>query len=197
MCGIAGFTQPGGDARQIIAAMNNAIAHRGPDADSCFIDTRIALGHRRLAIIDLKGGAQPRIDAKSGDALVFNGEIFGYRELGDALRHKGIVLRDRSDTEVLFQLLRRDGMRGALQRIDGQFAFAYRDGANGNVYLARDRFGEKPLYYGVRRGQLIFASEVSALLAHPAFADTTLDRLAAYQFLLFEYIPGAASGWQG
>src|SRR3954468_21300338 len=137
MCGIAGFTQPEGDARQIIAAMNDAIAHRGPDADGCFIDTRIALGHRRLAVIDLKGGAQPRIDPKSGDVIVFNGEIFGYRELGETLRRDGIVLCDRSDTEVLFQLLRRDGLRAALQRIDGQFAFAYRDGASGTVYLVR------------------------------------------------------------
>src|SRR5580658_8498116 len=110
MCGIAGFTRPGPDARRILSTMNVAIAHRGPDADSSFVDAGIALGHRRLAIIDLVGGAQPRVDAVNGDALVFNGEIFGYRELAAALRAEGVALCDRSDTEVLFQLIRRDGL---------------------------------------------------------------------------------------
>jgi asparagine synthase (glutamine-hydrolysing) len=197
MCGIAGFTRPGPDARRILAAMNTAIAHRGPDADSSFVDAGIALGHRRLAIIDLVGGAQPRVDAASGDALVFNGEIFGYRQLAAALRADGVALCDRSDTEVLFQLIRRDGLHRALEQIDGQFAFAFRDGASGALHLVRDRFGEKPLYYAMARDQLVFASEVSALLAHPAVAGARPDRLAAYQFLLFEYLPGTASGWEG
>jgi asparagine synthase (glutamine-hydrolysing) len=197
MCGIAGFTRPGPDARRILSAMNTALAHRGPDADSSFVDAGIALGHRRLAIIDLIGGAQPRVDAASGDALVFNGEIFGYRELAVALRADGVALCDRSDTEVLFQLIRRDGLHRALEQIDGQFAFAFRDGASGVLHLVRDRFGEKPLYYAMARDQLLFASEVSALLAHPALAGAVPDRLAAYQFLLFEYLPGTASGWEG
>jgi asparagine synthase (glutamine-hydrolysing) len=177
--------------------MNVALAHRGPDSDGKFVDAGIALGHRRLAIIDLTGGAQPRVDADSGDALVFNGEIFGYRELAGALRADGIPLCDHSDTEVLFQLIRRDGLHRTLQQVDGQFAFAFREGASGTVYLVRDRFGEKPLYYAIVRDQLVFGSEASALLAHPALADAGLDRLAAYQFLLFEYLPGTASGWDG
>ncbi len=177
--------------------MNAAIAHRGPDADSSYVDAGIALGHRRLAIIDLVGGAQPRVDPASGDALVFNGEIFGYRELAAALRADGIPLCDHSDTEVLFQLIRRDGLHRALEQIDGQFAFAFRDGASGALHLVRDRFGEKPLYYALAHEMLVFGSEVSALLVHPAFARTAPDLLAAYQFLLFEYLPGNASGWQG
>jgi asparagine synthase (glutamine-hydrolysing) len=197
MCGIAGFTRPGLDARRILSAMNAALAHRGPDADSSFVDAGIALGHRRLAIIDLIGGAQPRVYPASGDALVFNGEIFGYRELAAALRADGVTLCDRSDTEVLFQLIRRDGLHRALEQIDGQFAFAFRDGASGALHLVRDRFGEKPLYYAMVRDQLVFASEVSGLLAHPALAGAVPDRLAAYQFLLFEYLPGTASGWEG
>ena len=197
MCGIAGFTQPGRDACGVLRAMNATIGHRGPDADTIFVDPTIALGHRRLAIVDLNGGAQPRVDTASGDALIFNGEIFGYRRLAAALRADGIALRDRSDTEVLFQLLRRDGLTRTLKRIDGQFAFAFREGATGALHLGRDRFGEKPLYYGLARGQLVFASEVSALLAHPAFSDAAPDRLAAYQLLLFEYLPGTASGWDG
>src|SRR5712691_6092764 len=197
MCGLAGFTAPGPDARRILAAMNGALAHRGPDGSGMFVDANIALGHTRLAIIDLVGGAQPRVDAASGDALIFNGEIYGYRALADELRAAGIALRDRSDTEVLFQLIRRDGVRRALERIDGMFAFAYRDGASGALHLVRDRFGEKPLYYGLKRGRLVFASEVGALLHHPDFRDAEPDRHAAFSFLLFEYLPGSASGWSG
>ncbi|HEY6434813.1 MAG TPA: asparagine synthase (glutamine-hydrolyzing) [Acetobacteraceae bacterium] len=197
MCGIAGFTRPNQDAALVLARMNQALGHRGPDAEGTHIEPRLALGHRRLAIIDLSGGSQPRVDAASGDALVFNGEIFGYRALADELRAQGCPLCDRSDTEVLFQLIRRHGVRGAVERVDGQFAFAFFDGRTGRIHLVRDRFGEKPLYYGVLRGQLVFASEASALLAHPAFHAAEIDALAAYRFLLFEYLPGTASGWTG
>jgi asparagine synthase (glutamine-hydrolysing) len=197
MCGIAGFTAPGPAAKAVLAAMNRALAHRGPDGSGVFIDRQIALGHTRLAIIDLVGGAQPRVDDASGDALVFNGEIYGYRALADELRGTGVALRDRSDTEVLFQLIRRDGLRRAVAHIDGMFAFAFRDGATGALHLVRDRFGEKPLYWGTAEGRLVFASEVSALLCHPAFRAAGLDRQAAYGFLLFEYLPGTASGWSG
>jgi asparagine synthase (glutamine-hydrolysing) len=197
MCGIAGFTAPGPEANAVLAAMNRALAHRGPDGSGLFVDREVAFGHTRLAIIDLAGGAQPRVDQASGDALVFNGEIYGYQALADELRGAGIPLRDRSDTEVLFQLIRRDGVRGAVERIDGMFAFAFRDGATGALCLARDRFGEKPLYWGQRQGRLVFASEVSALLCHPLFRATGPDRQAAYDLLLFEYFPGSASGWSG
>jgi asparagine synthase (glutamine-hydrolysing) len=197
MCGIAGFTAPGPDAERVIAAMNGALAHRGPDGSGCFADHGVALGHTRLAIIDLAGGAQPRVDAATGDALTFNGEIYGFRALADELREAGVALRDRSDTEVLFQLIRRDGVRRAVARMDGMFAFAFRDGASGALYLVRDRFGEKPLYYGVANGQLIFASEAAALLCHPAFREAEPDRLAAYRYLLFEYLPRTGSGWAG
>src|SRR5271170_883422 len=108
MCGLAGFTAPGPDARRILAAMNGALAHRGPDGSGMFVDRRVALGHTRLAIVDLAGGAQPRVDEASGDALVFNGEVYGYRLLAEELRAAGVGLRDRSDTEILFQLIRRD-----------------------------------------------------------------------------------------
>jgi asparagine synthase (glutamine-hydrolysing) len=196
MCGIAGFTAPGAEARRIIALMNQALAHRGPDGVGSFVDRDIAFGHTRLAIIDLAGGAQPRLDP-SGDALVFNGEIYGYQELAEELRAAGIALRDRSDTEVLFQLLRRHGVRDTARRIGGMFAFAFRDGATGAVHLVRDRFGEKPLYYGIAGGQLVFASEAAALFCHPAFVDAEPDPLAIYRYLLFEYLPIAGSGWKG
>jgi len=197
MCGIAGFTAPGPEARSVLGGMTRALAHRGPDGSGIFVDRGVALGHTRLAIIDLAGGAQPRVDRTTGDALVFNGEIYGYQALADELRDAGVVLGDRSDTEVLFQLIRRLGVPRAVERIDGMFAFAFRDGASGTLYLVRDRFGEKPLYWGHAQGRLVFASEVSALRCHPAFSAAGLDRQAAYGLLLLEYLPGSASGWSG
>jgi len=197
MCGIAGFTAPGREAQAVLARMTRALAHRGPDGRGVFVDRGIALGHTRLAIIDLAGGVQPRVDRETGDALVFNGEIYGYRALAEELRGAGLFLCDRSDTEVLFQLIRRVGLPRAVERIDGMFAFAFRDGASGALYLVRDRFGEKPLYWGQAQGRLVFASEVSALRCHPAFRGTGIDRQAAYSSLLFEYLPGSASGWSG
>src|SRR5260370_38779532 len=116
---------------------------------------------------------------------IFNGEVYGYRTLADELRASGIALRDRSDTEILFQLIRCDGVRRAVARIDGMFAFAFRDGASGALYLVRDRFGEKPLYYGLADGRLVFASEVGGLLCHPDFYDTSTDRLTTTTSLLF------------
>ena len=144
MCGLAGFTAQGTDsaARETVLAMLAPIRHRGPDGDGVHVDETVVLGHVRLAIIDLKGGAQPRCDGSVGDALVFNGEIYGYRELAGALRRDGVILRDQSDTEVLFQMLKRDGPEATLCRIDGMFAFAYRNGASKRLFLARDRFGE-------------------------------------------------------
>jgi asparagine synthase (glutamine-hydrolysing) len=197
MCGIAGFTNPAPGAHRILAEMNATLGHRGPDGSGIFVDHGIALGHTRLAIIDVSGGAQPRVDQASGDALVFNGEIYGYRGLAAELGGRGLPLRDRSDTEVLFQLIRREGVRRAVERIDGMFAFAFRDGATGTLYLVRDRFGEKPLYYGMLGEEIVFASEVAALQCHPGFSDVMPDRMAAYNFLLYEYLPGTESGWQG
>ncbi|MBV8916070.1 MAG: asparagine synthetase B, partial [Acetobacteraceae bacterium] len=197
MCGIAGFTAPGRDARQWLDRMLDAIAYRGPDGRGTFIDADLALGHLRLAIIDLAGGAQPRVDRATGDALTFNGEIYGYRNLADELRAAGVPLCDQSDTEVLFQLLRRVGVRKALERIGGMFAFAYRDGRTGALHLVRDRFGEKPLYCGVAGVGVVFGSEAGAVRAHPAFQAAAPDLAAAYQLLQFEYVPGQASGWEG
>src|SRR4029077_13090785 len=99
------------------------LGHRGPDGTGVFVDDGVALGHTRLAIIDVSGGAQPRVDKASGDALVFNGEIYGYQALAAELSGLGVPLRDRSDTEVLFQLIRREGIERTLERIDGMFAF--------------------------------------------------------------------------
>jgi asparagine synthase (glutamine-hydrolysing) len=195
MCGIAGFTSPGNDARMIAEEMAGTMIHRGPDDGGVYVDHDIAFGHRRLAVIDLTGGTQPRMDRESGDALVFNGEIYGYRDLADELRADDVPLRDGSDTEVLFWMLRRYGVSKALERIDGMFAFAYREGKSGRVFLVRDRFGEKPLFYSVSEGALVFASEIKAMRRHPDFQSAGLDRNAIHRYLTFEYLPGGESGF--
>ena len=197
MCGIAGFTGEGKGRRDVLQAMVRSFAYRGPDDEGVHVDAAVALGYRRLAIIDPGGGAQPRVDAESGDALVFNGEIYGYKDQAKRLRAEGVPLRDESDTEVLFWLIRRNGVIGALERIDGMFAFAFRDGGTGTLWLARDRFGEKPLFYAVREGELVFASEVKAILHHPAFSAVGFDPVAVDQYLCFEYLPGTLTGYIG
>ncbi len=197
MCGIVGFTNPGGDPEAILSPMMSAIAYRGPDESGTYADDQIAVGHLRLTIIEPDGGHQPRIDDQSGDLLVYNGEIYDYRTHADWLSGRGVRLRDGSDTEVLFQMIRHVGIDEALERLDGMFAFAYRDGATGMLWLARDRFGEKPLFYAQRGRGLIFGSEVKALLAHPALRDCDFDHTALAQYLAFDYVPAPATGLAG
>lgn len=197
MCGIAGFTRPDRNAPAVLRRMMAEIEHRGPDDDGVWIDDQVAVGHQRLTIVEPAGGDQPRLDPVTGDLLVFNGEIYNYREHAAALRAAGVRLRDGSDTEVLFQMIRLHGVAPALQRLDGMFAFAYRDGASGIVTLARDRFGEKPLFYAVITGQLVFASEIKALRKHPLCADTGFDVEAIGQYLTFDYVPAPRTGFTG
>lgn len=199
MCGIAGFTgaRRHADPATIAWGMLEPIRHRGPDGDGVRVAGDCALAHLRLAVVDLAGGAQPRVDPATGDALVFNGEIYGYRALAAELTAAGVELADRSDTEILFRLLQREGIERVLARIDGMFAFAFVEGATGVVHLARDRFGEKPLYWGARDGALVFASEPRSLRRHPAWADASVDDAAVARFLHFEYLPGERALWRG
>jgi asparagine synthase (glutamine-hydrolysing) len=197
MCGIAGFTAPSADAHAIVQRMIAAIAHRGPDASGTWSDQGIAVGHRRLTVIDPVGGRQPRVDTATGDVLVYNGEIYDYRKHADALRADGIALGDASDTEVLFQMLRRHGVAETLRRIDGMFAFAFRCGRTGTVTLARDRFGEKPLFYACLNGALVFASELKALRLHPLCAEAGFDTGAIGAYLTFDYVPAPRTGFRG
>ena len=196
MCGFVGFTRPEANATRVLRDMMAQIAHRGPDADGVWVDDQIAAGHLRLSIIDPVGGAQPRFDAPSGDLLVYNGEIYDFRDQADALRREGISLRDGSDTEVLFQTIRHRGVEAALEGLDGMFAFAYRDGETGTITLARDRFGEKPLFYALIGGTLVFASELKALRRHPLCAHPDFDLEAIGQYLGFDYVPAPRTGFR-
>lgn len=198
MCGIVGFTSPDTNKEVILSNMLAVIRHRGPDAEGVYFDSHLALGHARLAIIDINGGVQPRIDNDGqGAALIYNGEIYGYKEIADTLRAECVPLKDHSDTEVLFWLLKMKGLHATLKQMDGMFAFVYRTEDSNAVYLVRDRFGEKPLFYGIRNGQLVFASEILAILQHPLFLNSSLDKTAIGQYLTLEYIPGEKTGFDG
>ncbi len=197
MCGIVGFTRDPARSKTedaaILRLMLDPIAYRGPDENGVHVEGPIAFGHLRLAIVDLAGGHQPRVDRATGDTLVFNGEIYGYRALAAELAHAGVDLADHSDTEVLFRLLQRDGVAAALDKIDGMFAFAFYEAGTRRLHLVRDRFGEKPLYFLERDGALIFGSEPRAVLAHPQSQDLPVDLGAVATFLAFEYLPGTHS----
>ncbi|WP_153557018.1 asparagine synthase (glutamine-hydrolyzing) [Roseimaritima sediminicola] len=198
MCGIAGILEMD-DRRPASAAvlerMLAAIRHRGPDEDGREIDRNLAMGMRRLSIIDLAGGSQPMYDESGRYAIVFNGEIYNYRELRAQLSARGHVLRTHSDTEVIVHLFEERGA-ACLEALRGMFAIAIWDSLTQRLFLARDRLGIKPLYY-TRRGQtLVFASEIKALLQHPA-VPRQLDQRALSDYLSLKYVPGPQTMFAG
>lgn len=199
MCGIAGILQrkPQLDSLTTnIDRMRDALAHRGPDDRGHWVDREhghVALGHRRLAILDISArGAQPMTSADERYVLVFNGEIYNFRRLRDSLRAKGHRFRSTSDTEVALAAFVEWGIEAALRAFEGMFALAVWDRAQQALYLARDRFGEKPLYYGAHDGVLLFGSELKALARHDRFADA-IDRGALTEFMRHAYIPSPHS----
>jgi asparagine synthase (glutamine-hydrolysing) len=208
MCGIAGFVtqQPVAGSDELVAiarSMGHAIGHRGPDADDVWVDdgAGVAFSHRRLAVIDLSDdGRQPMLSPSHRYRITFNGEIYNYRELREELKGLGIRFRSQSDTEVLLGAIDLWGVEKALQRAVGMFAFALWDAAEHRLVLARDRFGEKPLYYGWTTWHgtptFLFGSELSALKQHPAFAPT-VDRGALALYLRHAYIPAPYSIYRG
>ena len=184
MCGIAGLISAGRIDRAVLDRMTNAVAHRGPDDVGLWIDdeARVGLGHRRLAIVDLSpAGHQPTLSADGRFVLTFNGEIYNHAELRAELEAAGAVpeggWRGHSDTEVFTQGIVTWGLTDTLRRSAGMFAFALWDRRERTLSLVRDRFGEKPLYYGWAGRDLVFGSELKALRAHPGF-DAAIDRRA-------------------
>ncbi|NJD06506.1 MAG: asparagine synthetase B, partial [Methylococcaceae bacterium] len=183
MCGLTGFWQAGGfdaeAARPIAERMAVRLAHRGPDAAGVWLDPLdgIALAHRRLAVVDLSSaGHQPMHSASQRYVLVFNGEIYNHGELRQELTAGGgQAWRGHSDSETLLACIEAWGLEKTLQRACGMFAIALWDRRDGVLSLARDRFGEKPLYYGFQGSRLLFASELKAFAAHPDFA-ADIDR---------------------
>ena len=199
MCGIAGFVAPlGSGDREVLERMTRALAHRGPDAEGYLIDAAwgVHLGHRRLSIVDLSGGAQPMSTPDGGLSIAFNGEIYNHSELRVELQSLGHVFHtDHSDTEVLLLGYRAWG-EGMLERLNGMFAFAIFDKQRGCLFLARDRFGKKPLYWFQRNGVFAFASELTALLHHPA-CPRNESPMALKKYFAYGYIPAPLSVIEG
>jgi asparagine synthase (glutamine-hydrolysing) len=201
MCGITGWANldfhapPVEGGRELLHAMCERMLHRGPDSEGLFVTTGAALGMRRLAIIDLVTGEQPVFNEDKSVAVVLNGEIYNYRELRADLETRGHVFRSASDTEVLPHLYEEYG-DGMIRELNGMFAFALWDSRRRRLLIARDRFGEKPLYWGVFDKTLVFASEPKVLLAHPA-VKPSLNLQALRQYLSFDYVPAPLSIYDG
>lgn len=201
MCGITGWanldshTPPPDGAKDLLHSMCERMVHRGPDAEGLFVTNGVALGMRRLAIIDLITGEQPAFNEDKSVAVILNGEIYNYRELRTELEKRGHTFLSASDTEVLPHLYEEYGDE-MTAKLNGMFAFALWDTKRRRLLIARDRFGEKPLYWGVFRNTLLFASEPKVLLAHPG-VKPSLDLQALRHYLSFDYVPAPLSIYQG
>jgi asparagine synthase (glutamine-hydrolysing) len=189
MCGIAGYV--GVAPPELLPAMVKALAHRGPDDSGIHVDGEAGLGMTRLAIIDLVTGRQPMASDDGRAWLVFNGEIYNYRALRAELQARGHVFRTQSDTEVLLRAWQAYG-EDCTTRLSGMFAFALWDARRRVLVLGRDRLGKKPLYYWQGDGLFLFASEIKALLCHPA-VPRALDPEAFHHYLAFGYAPAHRS----
>lgn len=200
MCGIAGIFAPGGGRdptalRGLAERMTRVIAHRGPDGSGIHIEPSVALGHRRLSIIDVAAGAQPLFNEDGSVAVVFNGEIYNFQQLTTELQAAGHAFRTHSDTEVIVHAWEQWG-EACVERFRGMFAFALWDRSKRTLFLARDRLGVKPLYYGfTRTGDLVFGSELKALLQHPEL-DRALDESAIEDYFAYGYVPDPKSIYQ-
>ena len=202
MCGLAGFVESrgGGDQSELEALasrMADALQHRGPDDKGVWADPEvgIALGFRRLSILDLSpAGHQPMFSASGRFVIVYNGEIYNCEQLRQELLSgtPELHFRGHSDTEVMLAAFEQWGIEPALERMNGMFAFALWDRQERTLVLARDRFGEKPLYYGWAGGTFLFASELKSLRVHPAFRGE-IDRNAVASYLRFNCIPAPYS----
>lgn len=202
MCGIAGFLVDGWPderLRRTSAQMADRLVHRGPDDHGVWVDSAagVAMGHRRLSILDLSSaGHQPMVSASGRYVVVFNGEIYNFADLRAELEARGLRFRGASDTEVLITAIDRWGLEAALRRANGMFAVGVWDTDKRTLSLARDRLGEKPLYYGWQGSTFLFASELKALRAHPDFA-ARVSRDALARYLALDQVPGPASIYEG
>jgi len=205
MCGIAGIFRKAGNDQAVIedcvARMTATLADRGPDASDTWMDRAagIAFGHRRLSVLDLTAaGAQPMHSDCGRFTVTFNGEIYNHLDIRSELEEAGRApnWKGHSDTETLLYAVRAWGLERALQRFNGMFAFAIWDAQNRELTLCRDRFGEKPLFYGWVGADLVFASELKAFMAHPCWHGM-IDRGALTAFMRYSYVPAPRTIWQG
>ncbi|MFH1787884.1 MAG: asparagine synthase (glutamine-hydrolyzing), partial [Candidatus Altiarchaeota archaeon] len=193
MCGICGVFDYGGKAPvdgKTIRFMCDTMVHRGPDDEGCHVDGCVGLGHRRLSIIDLsERGRQPMVNEDGSVWITYNGEVYNFMELRRELEGKGYVFRSETDTEVLLRLYEEEGF-DFVKRLRGMFAFAVWDSKKKTLFLARDRAGQKPLFYSDVDGRFSFASEINAILALPGFEKKiNLEALHYYLTHVYFYIP--------
>lgn len=188
MCGIAGIIQNStgiGGRQKIVQAMINKMRHRGPDDKGFYHDEVIGLGHTRLSIIDVEGGHQPMLSEDGRYCLIFNGEIYNYRELKETLKGRGYGFRTKSDTEVLLYWLKEYGVAG-ISDLNGMFAFALWDKFEKSLLMARDRLGIKPVYYHFSKTRFIFASEIKAILLGLDSREPDLETI--FEFVTFQNV---------
>lgn len=201
MCGIVGYWNKRGAEASVVEKMALRIKHRGPDDVGTWLDgnAELALAHRRLSIIDLsQAGHQPMVSPCGRFTLVFNGEIYNHQELRRLLEEEGgeFNWRGHSDTEILLAGLRHWGLKETLQKLNGMFAFALWDETERCLFLARDRMGEKPLYYGTSGGSFMFGSELKSLVVHPHWKGD-IDHNALALYMRHSYVPTPWSIYQG
>lgn len=193
MCGICGFSWKD---EVLVEKMTDQIVHRGPDQSGTYCDEGISLGHRRLSIIDLsEAGRQPMHNEDQTVSLSFNGEIYNYMELKPDLEARGHVFRSNTDSEVIIHAYEEYGV-DFLKKLRGMFAIALWNKRDKSLLLARDRIGIKPLYYSLRNGKLVFASEIKSILEHPS-VPRQLNRQALYDYMGFEFVPAPETMFQG
>ncbi len=195
MCGYVGFTNKIDDSEKILSDMMNTIVHRGPDSDGTFVDDDIALGFRRLSIIDLQQGDQPIFNEDRSMVLLFNGEIYNFQPLREELISMGHVFTTKTDSEVLVHGYEQYGVE-LLNKLRGMFSFVIWDKNEKELFGARDYFGIKPLYYAKMGETFMFSSEIKAFLPHPDFKKE-LNEQALENYLSFQYSPGDDTFFKG
>ena len=200
MCGITGWinldvSKPHSDPTAVLHSMCETITHRGPDSEGIWTDEHVALGMRRLSIIDLKTGDQPVYNNDKSVVVMMNGELYNYREVRADLEKRGHKFVTQTDTEIVPHLYDEYG-DDFVDHINGMFAIALWDSRRKRLVLARDRYGEKPLYYGVFGGKLVYGSELKALLVHPS-VPRELDLDAFRQYLSYDYVPAPRAIFKG
>lgn len=188
MCGFVGYINKESDKKDNIKKMADLIAHRGPDSEGYYTDETIALGFRRLSIIDLNNGSQPIYNEDKTKVIIFNGEIYNFKELREDLEEKGHIFTTNTDTEVLLHGYE-EYSEGILDKLRGMFAFVIYDVNTKEMFAARDFYGIKPFYYAVMGDTLFFGSEIKSFLIHPDFKKELNRKMLEY-YLTFQYSPG-------
>ncbi len=203
MCGISGFVLKGrsADSSGLLRKMANVISHRGPD-DEGFLETQsssggysIGLAHRRLSIIDLGAGHQPIGNEDGSVQIVFNGEIYNYQSLRNDLISRGHQFKTASDTETIVHAYEEYGDQ-CVERLRGMFAFAIWDARRDRLFMARDRFGKKPLFLYKTDNAFLFSSEIKSILQYPEF-NRCVNRQAVWEYLSYRYVPGPDTLFEG